>query len=295
MKTLFIIGNGFDIHHDLPTRYSDYHKYIISQDTYLENIFEDFFEFKTDSNYLWSDFERDLGTFNWRSFFNDNCHLDILHDKFKPSEAFNLEDDLLLESKAIKRKIKSSFANWIECVNLEETERKLKIPTDSLFLNFNYTLTLESVYNIPSDQVIHIHGDIETNNEDLIFGHAKQLVEEPELDEYGDSNRTLFTDSENAAKYLFYTFHKHVNTIISEKTNFFSDLMQIKEIVVLGHSLSKIDEPYFKEIYNFVGDAFWHISYYGSEEEKRHIHKLQKIGIEKNKIRTFQMNELNIQ
>ena len=31
-RTLLIIGNGFDLYHDLPTNYSDYHDWLVGHD-----------------------------------------------------------------------------------------------------------------------------------------------------------------------------------------------------------------------------------------------------------------------
>ena len=40
MKTLYIIGNGFDLHHNLPTQYSDFSKYIQEKNVELYNTIE---------------------------------------------------------------------------------------------------------------------------------------------------------------------------------------------------------------------------------------------------------------
>ena len=45
---------------------------------------------------------------------------------------------------------------------------ELILPED-YFITFNYTLTLEELYNIPSNHILHIHGKIDDNNE-LEFG-----------------------------------------------------------------------------------------------------------------------------
>jgi hypothetical protein len=44
---------------------------------------------------------------------------------------------------------------------------------DSLFLNFNYTRTLEKLYNIAPDKVLHIHGNVLYSDiNDILFGHG---------------------------------------------------------------------------------------------------------------------------
>lgn len=60
---------------------------------------------------------------------------------------------------------------------------------------------------------------------------------------------------------------KDTHTIIKNHCSFFSELTDIKNIVVIGHSLSVIDYPYFKEILNRTNNAAnWLISWYGSRD-----------------------------
>ncbi len=160
---------------------------------------------------------------------------------------------------------------------------------DANFLSFNYTLTLEKVYQIPPSKIFHIHGDTEKEKGNLIFGHNKTIEEEPELDENGDSNRTPFSDSENIAKYPFNALYKPVDGIIEENQLYFEKLKNVKSIFVLGHGLDVIDIPYFKEILKHTKNAVWNISYHKQNEKEGHLITLQNIGINKISIKMFQM------
>jgi hypothetical protein len=82
MNKIILIGNGFDLHHGLKTHYSDFHKYISQYNPELECFFEDYFNMETDENYLWKDFESDLGTFDSKSFFDDRNEIDPMADNF---------------------------------------------------------------------------------------------------------------------------------------------------------------------------------------------------------------------
>ena len=111
METVYIIGNGFDLHHGLKTSYSEFYKYIIANSNDLENAFEEYFDFRTEGKSHWAHFEEDLGTFkkNWKSFFNDYNNLNIEDDDFRPSFAYSLEDDLTEQVEELKTDIKKNF------------------------------------------------------------------------------------------------------------------------------------------------------------------------------------------
>lgn len=287
METLYVIGNGFDLHHNLPTSNGHFHKYVSANNNDIENVFEEFFKFRTDDNTLWENFEHDLGTFDSDSFFDNNNHLDINDDNFRPSFTYALEDDLIEQVEQLNIDIRNAFEDWIESIKISGTRKKIELEKDAFFLSFNYTLTLEEVYKIQKDKIWHIHGDI--SNGELIFGHNKTISEKPELDENGDSNRTIFSNSESVAKTLFYNFQKPVESIIADNKNKFESFSEIKNIYVLGHSLNQIDNPYFKEINNCAKFAKWNVSYYRIAEKERHLSTLNRIGVAKKSIKLFRL------
>lgn len=291
MTKLYIIGNGFDKCHNLQTGYDDFHQFVSINYTDIEIFFKVFFQLRSNEKGLWSDFENDLGTFNWKLFFAVNNHLDINDENFRPSFAFCLEDNLEEETNDIVRKIKEAFDDWLNQICLKGACKKIDFDSDSVFLNFNYTLTLEKVYKIPNEKIIHIHGVVEANCESLIFGHNHKLLEESEFDENEYSKRTMFTDSENVSKYPFYAFKKPVKEIISEYESFFESLKSIEEIIILGHSLGSIDIPYFQEIVKQTKNKIkWRVSYYKEKEKDSHLLTLRGIGIEETNIELFRID-----
>lgn len=61
MKTLYILGNGFDIAHDLKTKYSDFYKYLLENkdtQTFLYNMIN---AYGTYDDEWWYTFEENLG------------------------------------------------------------------------------------------------------------------------------------------------------------------------------------------------------------------------------------------
>lgn len=293
MPKLYIIGNGFDKYHNLPTGYDCFHKFVLDNHPDLEDYFDEYFQLRTNKYCLWSDFESDLGTFNWKSFFDEKNQLDVQSDNFRSSFVFGLEDDLEQEADELIEEIRVAFENWLSDISLESINRELHLEEESIFLTFNYTLTLEEVYKIPSKNILHIHGDVENNNGCLIFGHNVNLKAEPELDKNGDSNRTMFTDSENAAKYPFYAFEKPVLDTITKNKRFFEEIRNINEIIVLGHSLNPIDMPYFEEIKKKAKNTpKWRVSFHNGAEKNTHLEALLEIGVMKSSVKFFKMEEL---
>ena len=299
MNTLYIIGNGFDRYHNLPTTYSDFHLFVIENNPDLENIFEQYFTLTTkqnsDKKYLWSNFEYDLGTFNWNAFFAEINNIDVLHNNFKPSSLFGLEDELEEETEILVNKIREAFEDWLIDLNLESTEIKLDLEENSIFLTFNYTMTLEEVYQIPSDKILHIHGDVENDQGTMIFGHNKNLKSQPLFDENGESTRTPFSDSKANAQQPFFGLQKPVKDTIRKNDSFFKNLKDINEIIILGHSLNSIDMPYFRMIKKHcIETAQWKVSYYSSKEKATFLKSLQKIGIDESRLEFFKMSDYDV-
>jgi hypothetical protein len=220
-----------------------------------------------------------------------------MSEDFKPSMIFALEDDLVREAERIEDEIRKSFFDWlieIDIYNIDEHKR-IDLNLNSKYLSFNYTSVLESFYNIPAKNVLHIHGSIYNNAEDIIIGHQSYLDTTPELDENGDSNRTIFTDSEHLAKLIFNNFFKPVEDIIEIEKQYFEELKDIDEITVLGHSLNDIDILYFKEITKHTKPyTKWLVSYYRDEELSAYKDKIIKIGVQENQISMIKISDLQL-
>jgi hypothetical protein len=275
MDTLYIFGNGFDLYHGLKTRYADFHQFVSDNYAELETALENYFNFQVDDNYLWKSFESDLCKFNHQSFFDDINHLDVMDESFERSDCFGLEDDIAQQSEDLVNDIREAFLSWIESIEYPERvspeARQIYFKPSSLFINFNYTDTLKELYQIPQTDILYLHNNANDCSGELIFGHAEKkekMPKEDELDEEGNSNRTMFTDAEDAARSPFYEFQKNTTDIIKTHVAFFKKLNCIKEVVVLGHSLGKVDWPYFHKIASIIPEANWYFSYFPESAKK---------------------------
>jgi hypothetical protein len=293
-QKLYIIGNGFDLHHKLETRYEHFCSYVKENESELHEFMEMYFYLTTDKDGLWSDFENDLGSFDHGQFYHhhDNS-LPITSDKFKPSELYGVEDDLKQESEEIIEKLRGAFYNWLTQVEYSVGDIKL-LPLDreSRFLSFNYTDTLNRLYDINKSSILHIHNAIESGKDNLIFGHGEKWEDEPLFDKNGESTRTLYSDAEGASKIILAFFYKDTQDIIRQNKKFFDSLWNIDEIIVLGHSINDIDLPYFEHINRIANKAKWTISYYTDSEPERMREALSSVGV-KNNMSFKRMEDIN--
>ena len=192
----------------------------------------------------WSDFEDALGKFE----------LDLLTEVQKTDET---EDDDVSEiSKSlyylilmnILPKVTAFFEKWIETINVnkgvvkENFSSKMDKEKD-IFLNFNFTDTLESLYGVKKENVCHIHG-IRTQN--IVIGHGRKDTD----------------FSTEAPDTWARGFKKNTNTCIINNKIFFSSLKDITEIYSIGFSFAEVDMPYIKEIFQNIEakEVTWYLT-----------------------------------
>lgn len=246
---------------------------------------EQYYSFDITHEGPWYNFENSLSCFDWHRFYESHNNIDVDSESFRPSEVYGLEDDLTKQADHHVEVIRESFREWVEGIDISVSERKLNFPNDASFITFNYTSTLQSIYGISDERVFHIHGQADKFDE-LIFGHGETIEEEPEWDENGNSNRTMFSEAEGVAKYPFYALQKPVGLVLEKSHKLFDSLGQVSEIVTIGHSLNKIDLPYFRKLVACAPNAQWLVCYYKEEDEAKHIEALLKCGVHRENIQT---------
>lgn len=89
---LYILGNGFDLWHDLPTSYGEFYE---SARDVLDEV-ESYFHLDLGNEASpWHDFENRLGTYNWRHLYNEHDNTDVTSEGFKPSHVYSFQDELV--------------------------------------------------------------------------------------------------------------------------------------------------------------------------------------------------------
>jgi Bacteriophage abortive infection AbiH len=285
-KILYIIGNGFDLWHGLPTTYKHFYSY--ARET-LDEI-EKYFSSDAGDDELWYDFENNLGHFKSRVFYRDHDNTDPASDDFRPSHAYSLEDDLTQQSEDLVVSLQEIFREWIGEIDVSDAVKRIEFSSENRFFSFNYTSTLQRIYGIKNSQVFHIHGNIDEHDE-LIFGHGKEFTEEPELDEEGNSNRTIFSDAEGASRYPLYAFRKPVKEVLCKNKHIFESQKDVGQIIIIGHSLNDIDIPYFKKLAGCATHAHWLVLCYEASDYLHHKEQLIRCGVTPERIQTRSYTE----
>lgn len=83
---------------------------------------------------------------------------------------------------------------------------------------------------------------------------------------------------------------KKTEDVLAENNTYFKSLQNLKEIVVIGHSLSAVDHPYFKEIITHNQNRTeleWAFSWFSLEDLERIKQFVSTMNIPKANVRIF--------
>ena len=282
VKSLYILGNGFDIHHGINSKYSDYHEWLEKNDngTYekLCAIYD------TCAYKWWNNFEQSLSkvSFDYISITSSENTPVYGSDGFSDADNHRAAFQVELDMENLLNLVKLSLEKWVNGLNrANKGKLRLADKENSFFITFNYTRTLEEVYNIPKAQICHIHGCISEG--DLIVGHNKTSEEiykvlkgkeklppkgltDAELEEWMECFTDDLTTQDviDASSAYAGRMKKNVRGIIAQHQKLFETFKDVEKIYVLGFSFSPIDVPYIEEILKYIDKekVIWVVSSY---------------------------------
>lgn len=289
---LYIIGNGFDLYHGIKSKYSDFKEFVEENDNKLFETLEKYFN----SDELWSDFEGTLAYLDTETICDNasNYLESYAAEDWRDAYHHDYQYEIQRAIDVITVDLKEKFTEWILQLEISLIEKYI-LPLNSKYLTFNYTDTLELIYNIPSENILYIHNKAITENSNLILGHSRQPSEQESFNDPRniEDQDVRVTEGNQILDNYFKETYKNTETIISENAEFFRQLADIEEIFIIGHSLSKVDIKYFEIITNNVNNNVkWTVTYYGNEEKSRHLHTLLELGIQQDKINLIQITEI---
>ncbi len=300
MNRLIVIGNGFDIAHGLPTKYSDFMEYLLTlaqkpqflvgnyalldsiapQDQAKRRFYEAISKYIPEQD-LWCSFEEALGHLDYEQIQeNNSCYfLDYGGDNWRDSANHDFQY-MIGQDLSFASEIPYYVRQWIISINtnISHIFPLNLFDTGDLFLNFNYTNTLENVYQIPSSNILYIHGNALRGDKLILGHHDTSLFQERAIPAFNSAEEHgVYMESEDEDFRLqeareiirdyFRKTYKDTFSIIGYNQSFFQSLTNIKEIIIIGHSLSYIDFDYFVEIRKFVMPTCqWHISYHSDAD-----------------------------
>lgn len=281
-NVLYIIGNGFDLHHNIHSSYKYFEAWLVNKNPALYNKLS--LICRHDS--LWWNFEEALAYVD-RDYFLNAGEL-LLPKEWSEddsvAELFYASDIVRSEAEGLWDEIVKWFRKWIVTVSWqrESNSRKLMIDAYARFVTFNYTPFLESRYGIDSQNILYIHGRQGSCKCPPIIGHG-DTDSFPEWfgkkhnhrRRYYKGGTSILPEVEmmtESAEYYFQLSEKPVGRIISKNKAFIDDLYDVRHIFVLGHSMNRVDIPYFLSIVDAndaPNDISWHVSYYDEKEKRR--------------------------
>ncbi|MBO7117014.1 MAG: bacteriophage abortive infection AbiH family protein [Prevotella sp.] len=271
MDTLYIVGNGFDIHHGIKSSYRDFHQWIkhesVNNVRFAFTVFQ-LEKFFNDNCILWSDFEHNMGEYDVETVANQRFGLF--------PEALVIEDiegmnDIVISSglsylDSLSETLTSVFRKWIKTIETDK-EPDMSLSDSALYLTFNYTDTLEKLYGIPFSNILHIHGSILSEETPLIVGHNHKvdpLSVAIKGNDFRDNNERIDRICE------MNSLVKPCYEIIERNSFFFEKLNTISQIVVLGVSYNDIDLPYFRKVKaSVLPDAVWKMGWHTKKDKDK--------------------------
>lgn len=278
---LIICGNGFDRNHGLHTGYCSYRAYLEKN---APNILEKFelFPFLNSRKISekWKDVEDTLR-------INAEAFVQMLNSY----QLFESEENVIECGIDIEEWMNFLFAftgelfyKWLQEIDITKLIPKREIEElfeDAVFITFNYTDTLENVYGISKERIVHIHGNLLQVNQQECIGqdifsvfstieeaecYNKPIVKKEQWNSYVIRKEIQFgapVKVENLMNLIGVDNipDKDIREYVSEvlpclikniENNIpvlrkFIDGKNIEEVIVLGHSLNGPDDLYYTE------------------------------------------------
>ncbi len=321
MNNLYIIGNGFDIYHGLDTKYSSFGGYLKKYHSIIYDYLIEYYgfsdvnaEYKSKgADVLWSEFEETLALLDSETVleaFSDSLARPG-SSEFRDRDWGTFSIDIELIIKELTDNLFEAFKKFILNVKYPEllNSKRLPLIKEALYLTFNYTDTLERYYEVNEKNILYIHGKAELDDNDLILGHGVNPdnfeieddkppdgLSSEEYEQWSDQMTDNYDHSYELGKqemlgYFLKTF-KETKSIIHENESFFENLNEITNVVILGHSLSDVDMPYFKKVFDSISkNSQWSASYYCECEKHSHMNVMNDLGIKKRNRRLISIEQ----
>jgi len=313
-QVLYIIGNGFDLMHNVRSSYYAFRD-SLGKHSQLRFALENFLKPED----IWADFEDALAHFRMDAMADElivDDWLDIFgaYDEdagaaecFLAAEA--AADPILTVADELPRR----FRMWVEQLSIGTSDR----PLQGMFRNgkvlcFNYTEFVETLYGVPEENVCYIHGCRRKKKyhpkEKLILGHMPGASEE----EYGLIDDSSGKIQDPYRQYMAEAFMdqtirliaesdekltKNCNDIIASHQDFFESLGHIENVIVIGHSFSPVDWDYFSQVASKLPDirkVHWYFGCYGLRDLTNLEQLLARLGIRKADISVFCTDDITV-
>ncbi len=269
-KTLYIIGNGFDRAHSMPVCYSCFKHYLEKDNGKKNECVNCIYRTEESCNrsecYLLSLLNTAIGDKeNWSDFEEALARLDftVLGDVRTYMTFDNLIDNF-------GEQIQEAFHSWINKIVIPPKEcHVFDLDLSAHYLTFNYTMTLEQMYDIAPSNIYHIHCSTkgqQSKGEKYVFGHSSDIGQIKKsmrgtvgMNGLGDSVLDEWSIAIERIKKDTFTIKRELQDKLKNAK------LGNPQIKIIGHSFGRADYDYFEVLRNLFPNAQW-IYYYHSTD-----------------------------
>lgn len=298
---LCILGNGFDLMHNVRSSY-----YAFRDSIGKNNSLRTTLEFYLTPEDIWADFENSLAQFNvgamasswlveeWLDTF------DAFDEDASAASFYMAAEQAAEPMRAIGEELPRRFRHWVDSLTVGTADRPLKeLFRNSKVLCFNYTEFVETMYGVPSENVCYIHGSRRRRKghpvEKLILGHLPGASDDAyDFDDgrrRGPKNpfkrKMVELAQENAIRIISEwdeELTKDSQKIIRAHKDFFDGLDSITAVVTIGHSFASVDQDYFAAVAAALPDpgaVRWYFGCHGLRDLERLEQLLITLGLDR--------------
>lgn len=271
MGTLYIVGNGLDLHFGLKTKTEHFVECLKRQRIYneVENALDVLNSYGMD----WHEYEQSLNDIDLDEIeFQNEIYPDYLSDRESDRDGGILNMQMYVDSISAsldKALVEMVFEANNDVQGMCHHRKSNLFKSGDAILTFNYTSTIEYLFDVPIDvPIYHIHGCYEEGTP-LIFGYKKNInsytnkwtnIESEDMDFYIGQQREVV--------YSFYAkWEKHLQLL--GLINFLSRCRNVERVLVLGHSMSYVDAEYMEQVEMALCPNAWNISYFTCDDIRR--------------------------
>ncbi len=317
---LNIIGNGFDMYHGLPCSYYYFGCFLASHHPEFYEEMSNMFGFPYLKCVGYEQFEITVDNIFWRTFEERLGEIDSLwvEDSLEDDLGLECSDPIDIETPEEENSqiIKEKFCEWINTtVNTEQNyilinsligDNRCHFEEDDYFVNFNYTQTLEEIYDISYCRIFHIHGKCEIDGEEdnLVVGHGNnEAIRELEEKIQEIKSETYYLDDQGVRNRLneykceltvLKDLRKDVPQLLSALDRKLSSKESVvDEIWVWGLSCGSVDKPYMEYLRGKYPNARWMFSYFCETEREERVSYAEELELDNTKVGYFEFANSN--
>ncbi|AZK47502.1 bacteriophage abortive infection AbiH family protein [Paenibacillus lentus] len=291
---LFVIGNGFDREHELATNYWNFRAYLKKVDPSFLHCFEEHYDIypkrdeETKKKMLWNDLEANLANIDEDDIVEQAVSIDMGLESGDIGIEDTLHQYFLDEYKYIDQ-LAIHLKRWVRSIRIRDVQPRTTLINnfnDAIYITFNYTAVLETVYKVSENNIIHIHGSLRRRDDDPALGHGN-IKRIENIQEKRKKAEKIFDEKEISICRVVEQYYKQTYKNVNKFTYKLQSLndKDIDEIIILGHSLAGVDIPYFEYIDILTKQKCnWTVYYYCENEQHRMFNSLIKCGVDAEKI-----------